>query len=35
MSDHSLIAGLILLGLTWLAMRGMDDRKPPGRSRRS
>jgi hypothetical protein len=28
------IVGFILLGLTWLALRGMDDRRPRSRPRR-
>lgn len=34
MNEIASIVGFILLGLTWLALRGMDDRKPRSRSRR-
>jgi hypothetical protein len=34
MNDYASIIGLVLLALTWLALRGMKDRKPRSRSRR-
>lgn len=34
MNDYASILGLVLLALTWLALRGMNDRKPRSRSRR-
>jgi hypothetical protein len=34
MNDQIAIIGLALLALTWLALRGMSDRKPRSRTRR-
>jgi hypothetical protein len=34
MNETAAIFGFILLGLTWLALRKMDARKPRSRSRR-
>jgi len=33
-SEIATIVGFVLLGLTWLALRGMDGRKRRSRSRR-
>ena len=34
MNEIATIFGFVLLALTWLVLRGMDDRKPRNRSRR-
>jgi len=33
-NEIAAIFGFVLLAMTWLALRGMDDRKPRSRSRR-